>query len=104
MRRAKPRGRRARPSDPDSASLRRFGEAARLTYRKNTAGEVGMSGEEATVELIKHLRAALAITVRLGDKSAVYMVERALTACRRRWDTADATDVGQQPTAPARAK
>jgi hypothetical protein len=64
-----------------------------------------MSGEELTVELIEHLRAALAITVRLGDKSAVYMVERALTACRRRWDTADATtDVGQEPTAPARAK
>jgi hypothetical protein len=63
-----------------------------------------MSGEELTVELIDHLRAALAITVRLGDKSAVYMVERALTACRRRWETADATEVGQEPTVPGRAK
>ena len=63
-----------------------------------------MSSEELTVELIEHLRAARAITVRLGDKSAVYMVERALTACRRRWDTADATDVGKGPAAPARAK
>ena len=63
-----------------------------------------MSGEELTVELIEHLRAALAITVRLGDKSAVYMVERALTACRRRWDTADDTAADQKPPAPARAK
>ena len=63
-----------------------------------------MAGEELTVELIEHLRTALAITVRLGDKSAVYMVERALTACRRRWDTADVADAGQEPIAPARAK
>ena len=63
-----------------------------------------MPGEELTVELIEHLRAALAITVKLGDKSAVYMVERALTACRRRWDTSDATDVGKEPASPARAK
>jgi hypothetical protein len=63
-----------------------------------------MAGEERTVELIEHLRAALAITVRLGDKSAVYMVERALNACRRRWDTADAVDAGQDPAASARAK
>jgi hypothetical protein len=61
-----------------------------------------MSGEEVTVELIEHLRAALAIAVKLGDKSAVYMVERALTACRRRWDTADATDFGQEPNARAK--
>jgi hypothetical protein len=63
-----------------------------------------MPGEELTVELIEHLRAAHAITVRLGDRTAVYMVERALTACRRRWDTADATDVGKEPAGPARAK
>jgi hypothetical protein len=45
-----------------------------------------MPGEELSIELIEHLRAALAIAVKLGDKSAVYMVERALSACRRRWE------------------
>ena len=63
-----------------------------------------MAGEELTAELIEHLRAAHAITVKLGDKSAVYMVERALTACRRRWDIADAMQAGHEPTVPARAK
>ncbi len=64
-----------------------------------------MSGEELTVELIEHLRAALAITVKLGDKSAVYMVERALNACRRPWDnTSDAADARQEPNAPQRGK
>jgi hypothetical protein len=104
MRRAKPRRRQAKPSGSDSASLRRFRDADRLTDRKSTAGEGDMAGEELTVELIEHLRAARAITVRLGDKSAVYMVERALTACRRRWDAADATDAGREPTVQVRAK
>lgn len=64
-----------------------------------------MSGEKSTVELIEHLRAALAIAVKIGDKSAVYMVERALTACRRRWDnSSDAADVRQGPNALQRVK
>ena len=44
-----------------------------------------MGGEDLTVQLIKQLRAALALATETGDEGAIYFVRRALAACTVRW-------------------